>query len=1116
MRAIFFLCLCIFGGFSVSAQIDKEFWFVGPELAQGHGDRPIYIHISTMQDTANIMLRMPANLSFDPIIQKVNPNTTFSINLTPWIDIIENKPADIRLNNGLLLTSDQEVTAYYECAHPNNPGIFSLKGKNGKGTDFFIVSQNDYHNQVGQESFDIVATEDNTNITIIPSDDIVGHGAGIPFEVTLNKGQTYSARAVFTTAIHTLSGSRITSDKPITVSWQDDSIYQGGSYDVICDQIIPNNILGLQYIAIRGYANAFEAIYVCGTRDNTSIWINGDPAPVATIQTGELYKYQLPGTDNTVYLESSEPVHVMHLSGYNNEFGGSILPQDSCTGSSQMGFNRTNDNTFALLILTYSGYEGGFLLNGSGSIITASDFSVVPGTGGAWMYARKQLSTAQIPVGPNMILNTLGKFHLGILHKTGASAEYGYFSDFSSLYLGADASICPNDSMILDGGANMASYLWQRLVGTSWTTVGTDRFYSVIDSGSYACVVNGNFCTLMDTIQIGYYPGANVDLGPDTSICIGTSITFDPGAFVSYVWNTGYTGQQLTADTGGIYWVRTINNNNCIGNDSILLSIDSLPLANQAIIGTDTVCQEQSGILYSIDSLGFATSYIWTLPSGATGSSDSSEIVLDFAHNATTGLLKVRGVNECGEGPDTTFVINIKPLPYTSGGISGPDTVCQTQTGVEFTAQVISNALSYTWILPPGASLISGAGTNSIQLNFSSTATSGTIQVFGENVCGFGDTTLLQLTVNPLPATPGHITGPSPVCQDQSGASYSVFPVMNATTYLWNYTGTGATITNNDNVALLDFSTAATSGILTVQASNVCGSGYVSPPLSIQVDPIPYVTLDMLYRIVTHEAQSFKLKGGIPLGGTYSGIGVAGGWFFPGTVPLSLDTVTITYTYTNMYGCPYYSLLNIAVKPTSTFSCGDTLQDARDNQRYPTILIGSQCWLAANLNFGTFLTSSQMQRNNFIGEKFCYNNSIPNCTAYGGLYQWDELMDYEETPALQGLCPPGWHIPTEAEWATLFSQYITNGFAGSALKYNGYSGFNALMTGIRFHNNVWKFPASDPTLRSILYWSSTAWGVNKAWAHGINEVAVDVEYTPSVSFYPALRSNGFAVRCLKD
>jgi len=603
-----FILLVLFAN-SLFAQIDKEFWFVGPEIAQSHGDRPIYMRISTMQDTANVMLRMPADLSFTPILQQINPNSTLSIDLTPWIDMIENKPPNQILNKGLLLTSDHDITAYYECAHTNNPGIFSLKGKNAKGVEFYIVSQNDYYNQVGQESFDIVATEDNTTVTIIPSDTIVGHTPGVSFVISLNKGQTFSCRAVFTTAPHTLSGSKITSDKPIAISWQDDSIYQSGAYDVICDQIIPVNILGWEYIAIKGFANTNEHIYVCGTESNTEIRLNGNPTVVATIQAGELYKYQIPTPDNTVYLEATHPVHVLHLSGYNNEFGGSILPQDSCTGSLQIGFNRTNSNNFALLLLAHNGDEGNFLLNGSPAIITAADFSIVPGTGNAWMYARKQLTTAQVPVGPNLILNTTGKFHLGILHQTGASAEYGYFSDFSSLYLGADANICPGDSMVLDGGANMTTYEWKKLIGGIWAPIATTRLYTVTDSGYYACMVNGNFCTLMDTIHIEIYPNATVDLGPDTTICEGTQVTFDPGVFVTYLWSTGYTGRLLTTGIGGEYWIRVENNNDCIAYDTVNLFIDSLPQGGHAINGADTVCQEQSNVFYFIDSLHFATAY---------------------------------------------------------------------------------------------------------------------------------------------------------------------------------------------------------------------------------------------------------------------------------------------------------------------------------------------------------------------------------------------------------------------------------------------------------------------------------------------------------------------------
>ncbi|MGE5424910.1 MAG: hypothetical protein ACM3N9_06080, partial [Syntrophothermus sp.] len=230
MKRFLLLLLLIFSFVTAKTQIDNSFWFVAPEASSNHGDRPIYLRISTMEDPANIVLSMPANPGFAPIIQGMAPNSTYSINLTPWIDNIENKPADTRLGNGLYLTSDNLVTSYYEIAHSNNPAIFPLKGRNGLGTEFYIISQNDYPNQVndGSEAFDIVATEDSTWVTITPSINIVGHVAGVPFLVFLNKGQTYSARTLDISATASLAGSHVTSTKPVAITISDDSIITGG------------------------------------------------------------------------------------------------------------------------------------------------------------------------------------------------------------------------------------------------------------------------------------------------------------------------------------------------------------------------------------------------------------------------------------------------------------------------------------------------------------------------------------------------------------------------------------------------------------------------------------------------------------------------------------------------------------------------------------------------------------------------------------------------------------------------------------------------------------------------------------------------------------------------
>jgi uncharacterized protein (TIGR02145 family) len=146
-----------------------------------------------------------------------------------------------------------------------------------------------------------------------------------------------------------------------------------------------------------------------------------------------------------------------------------------------------------------------------------------------------------------------------------------------------------------------------------------------------------------------------------------------------------------------------------------------------------------------------------------------------------------------------------------------------------------------------------------------------------------------------------------------------------------------------------------------------------------------------------------------------------------------------------------------------------------------------------------------MQRDNCIFEKYCFTDNLANCTSYGGLYQWDELMQYDNAAAAQGFCPPGWHVPTENEWTTLFNFYISNGFAGAPLKYTGYSGFNAFLSGTRFNNVNWNFNNF-----AVMFWSSTTHGTDKAWAHGMNT------FNPSVSYYPSSRTNAFNLRCIKD
>ncbi|MCX6272695.1 MAG: hypothetical protein NTU44_16055 [Bacteroidetes bacterium] len=103
---------------------------------------------------------------------------------------------------------------------------------------------------------------------------------------------------------------------------------------------------------------------------------------------------------------------------------------------------------------------------------------------------------------------------------------------------------------------------------------------------------------------------------------------------------------------------------------------------------------------------------------------------------------------------------------------------------------------------------------------------------------------------------------------------------------------------------------------------------------------------------------------------------------------------------------------------TPPFTCGSSTV-FYDGQPYNTVLIGTQCWLKENLNVGTMINGSSNQTNNSLIEKYCYDYNLVNCSIYGGLYQWDELMQYSTIEGSKGICPAGWHIPSNNEWCAL-------------------------------------------------------------------------------------------------
>jgi len=245
----------------------------------------------------------------------------------------------------------------------------------------------------------------------------------------------------------------------------------------------------------------------------------------------------------------------------------------------------------------------------------------------------------------------------------------------------------------------------------------------------------------------------------------------------------------------------------------------------------------------------------------------------------------------------------ISTNPEAADVITGATIICPNSSNMTYTVPVITGATSYVWSLPQGATIVSGANTNSVTVAFASNAASGNISVYGMNECGSGAPSSLSITVNSFSVTlasfnnvgtcahPFALTGGSP-----SGGTYY-----------------GAGVTNG----VFDPSTGPATYTITYIYTDINGCTG-SATSAITVVAAPTVTLASFSNVGTCTAP-FALTGGYPSGGTYSGASVTNGVFDPSFGP---GTYTITYSYTNNTGCSGTATSTITVDAPPVVSLG--------------------------------------------------------------------------------------------------------------------------------------------------------------------------------------------------
>ena len=689
-------------------------------------------------------------------------------------------------------------------------------------------------------------------------------------------------------------------------------------------------------------------------------------------------------------------------------------------------------------------------------------------------------------------------------------------------------------------GGSSPSYQWKVNgvdAGTNssvftYTPVNNEVVSCILTTSNTICVFNNPATSNFVTMIVNPMQPVSVTITPSLNpVCTGTTVLFtahpvNEGSLPVYEWKVNGVNAGTNSST---FTFIPVNNDkvSCMLTSSLTVCVTNNPATSNTVImqvdqnhpvsltvsaSPNPVCAGNTVLFTALPvNEGLSPVYQWKV-NGVNAGTDLSTFTCIPVNNDQVSCVMTSSLMTCvTNNPATSNVVTMTVNPNYTVSVTisaSSDTVCQ-GTSVMCTAYPVNEGSTpfYQW-------KVNGvnAGTNlstftCIPVNndvVSCVLTSSYTACTTNNPAT--SNTVTMNVINNLAAGVSITAVPNPFCSG-STVSCSAFPTNSGITpsYQWkvNWVNAG---TNASTYSYIPLQGDIVQCMMNSSLSCITNNPVSSNTIVMNALAAPSVSFSLCFdSITTINSAAFVLKGGLPLGGTYSGPGVNSGTgvFTPSIA--GVGTKTITYAYTNVYSCSALMTRNIIVQAAPVFSCGNNLTDIRDNKVYPTIQIGTQCWMRKNLNYGIVIYGGTAQTDNCLNEKYCYNDNQANCNTYGGLYQWDELMAYNNTPGSRGLCPPGWHVPTQAEWMTLFNASIAQGLAGKPLQDSIINGFRAIESGFVYSNMTWKYLGF-----ATFFWSSDSFSTIKALSHGMNLQNF------SVSDYYSNRSNAFAGRCVKD
>ncbi|MEI6434315.1 MAG: PKD-like domain-containing protein, partial [Bacteroidota bacterium] len=528
--------------------------------------------------------------------------------------------------------------------------------------------------------------------------------------------------------------------------------------------------------------------------------------------------------------------------------------------------------------------------------------------------------------------------------------------------------------------------------------------------------------------------------------------TGSSGFITNYSGGTGTSIVQSPQNTGSdpetVTYNVTPESNGCSGLAvPFIATVNPSPIVNVSFYPAAICSEDTIEVHFSSPTVG--ASFSWTAfasspgvagYSNGTGNSFTQTLENPGSTRETVTYIVTPQANGCN-GTASLVEVFVKPNPDVSFSPVSQSVCFGQQTHVSLSSSF--TGVTCSWTATGSSSAVTGysdgSGNQINQTLFTAGTTAQTVTYFIKSTLDGCNSHISEANALTYPA-PGMTINPTgqTICSGELTGITLASQVL-ATTFEWNANGssniTGYSGGSGSSIAQILHNSSNTAGfaIYTITPSVANCLGQISS-VTVSVSPKPFVTFTVCNdSITTTSAKPFMLRGGLPRGGTYSGPGVENdtALFDPSGSGIGLHP--IIYFYSNVYNCSATAAGLIRVLPNPAFTCENTLTDVRDGREYSTFrLPNGRCWMKENLDFGVQVSDLYPQTDNCIAEYYRNPNSaISNPQSF---YQWDELMDYAPVPGSKGLCPPGWHVPTLAEWMELLDFNLGQSQAAGPLK----------------------------------------------------------------------------------